>query len=117
MPLAGTDTMAMIGSVLLLPEVLAKPLRRGDAVELEALAAILGRLNLRPVDGGTARLAVALAAAHRLKPGDAVHLATAVGEGADRFVTNNRRDFPQSITEIDITYPDALPDPPLPGVR
>ncbi len=41
---------------------------------------------------------------------DAVHLATAVGAGADRFLTNNRSDFPKSIAEIDITYPDELPE-------
>lgn len=42
---------------------------------------------------------------------DAVHLATAVISGADRFITNNRRDFPDSIDEIHITYPIDLPDP------
>jgi hypothetical protein len=38
-----------------------------------------------------------------------VHLATAVGAGADRFITNNRS-FPQTIAEIAITYPDELPE-------
>jgi hypothetical protein len=28
--------------------------------------------------------------------------------GADRFITNNRRDFPTSISEIDVTYPADL---------
>jgi hypothetical protein len=37
-----------------------------------------------------------------------VHLATAVNVGADRFLTNNRRDFPQSIAELKVTYPDLL---------
>lgn len=97
--------------MLLLPEVLAKPLRTGDDAELAALGAVLGRLDLRPVDEATARLAVALAAAYRLKAGDALHLATAVGAGADRFVTNNRRDFPPTIAEIDVTYPGAFPEP------
>lgn len=92
--------------------MLAKPLRRGDGDELAALGAILGRLTLRPVDGATAQLAVALAAAHRLKAGDAMHLATAIGAGAERFVTNNRRDFSREITEIDVTYPDELAAPP-----
>jgi hypothetical protein len=31
--------------------------------------------------------------------------------GADRFITNNRRDFGPDIKEIDVTYPDALPAP------
>jgi hypothetical protein len=37
-------------------------------------------------------------------------LATAVKVGADRFLTNNTSDFPKSISEIDVTYPDELPD-------
>jgi len=32
--------------------------------------------------------------------------------GAGRFITNNRRDFGAQIEEIDITFPDALPDAP-----
>jgi predicted nucleic acid-binding protein len=100
-----------IGSVLLLPELLAKPLREQADDELVALAAILGRLDLRPVDNAIAELAVALAAAYRLKATDAIHLATAVGIGADRFLTNNHRDFPQTITEIAVTYPSELPQP------
>jgi hypothetical protein len=34
-----------------------------------------------------------------------------VSLGADRFITNNQRDFPAGITEIHITYPADLPDP------
>lgn len=102
---------AGIGSVLLLPELLTKPLRDDADDELLALGALLGRLDLRPVDQATADLAVALGAAHRLKAADAVHLATAVGAGADRFLTNNRRDFRPVIDAIEIIYPDQLPDP------
>lgn len=75
------------------------------------LRSLLGRLDLHPVDQGTAELAVAFGAAHGLRAIDAIHLATAVSAGADRFLTNNQRDFPQTITEIDITYPLDLPDP------
>ncbi len=64
------------------------------------------------VDLATAELAVALSAAHRLRAADAAHLATAVAAGADRFVTNNRRDFLTTIGEIDVVHPSALPDPP-----
>jgi hypothetical protein len=31
--------------------------------------------------------------------------------GADRFITNNKRDFGARIEEIDITFPDALREP------
>ena len=102
------------GSVLLLPEVLSKPLRDGTADEVRILASLLARLDLRPVDRATAELATALASRYRLRAADATHLATAVGLGAQRFITNNRRDFGPHITEIDVTYPDALPGPILP---
>lgn len=98
-----------IGSVLLLPEVLTKPMRDDpDSAEVVALLRILSRLELLPVDASTARLAVSLSVAYGLRAADAAHLATAVAADADRFVTNNRKDFPASITEIDVVYPDAL---------
>jgi len=97
-----------VGSVLLLPELLAKPLRDQAHDELAELSALLGRLDLRPTDEATADLATALAARYRLRAADAVHLATAVNAGADRFLTNNSRDFPKSIVEIDVTYPHEL---------
>jgi predicted nucleic acid-binding protein len=98
------------GSVLLLPEVLGKPLRDGATSEIRILAGLLARLDLRPVDRATAELATALSSRYRLKAVDATHLATAVGMGADRFITNNQRDFPQSIEEIQIAYPTDLAD-------
>ena len=108
---AGPGSMAGAGSVLLLPEVLAKPLRDGTPDEVRALTGLLARLDLRPVDRATAELATALCVRYRLRAADATHLATAVGLGADRFITNNQRDFPTTITETQITYPASLPDP------
>ena len=109
-PVRGSGVVAGMGSVLLLPELLSKPMREQRSDELAELGALLSRLDLRPTDEATAELATALGASYRLRAADAVHLATAVGAGADRFLTNNRTDFPKSITEIDITYPDELPD-------
>ena len=97
-----------VGSVLLVPEVLSKPLRTDAAHELDRLLGLLARLTLLPCDVSTAEVASQLGAAYRLKAADAVHLATAVHVGADRFITSNRRDFPQTIEEIDIVYPDQL---------
>lgn len=107
---ARTGAVAGVGSVLLIPELLTKPIRDGAETELEALAVLLGRIDLRPVDEVLAELATTLGAAYRLRAADAVHLATAVAVGAERFITNNSSDFSKSITEIDITYPDELPD-------
>ncbi len=109
-PVAPSGVVAGIGSVLLVPELLSKPLRDQSSDELAELGALLSRLQLLPTDEPTAELATALGASYRLRAVDAVHLATAVGAGADRFLTNNQADFPKSINEIDITYPDDLPD-------
>ncbi|HEY9242960.1 MAG TPA: PIN domain-containing protein [Streptosporangiaceae bacterium] len=105
----GPGTLVGTGSVLLLPEVLGKPLRDGATDEVRLLAGLLARLDLRPADRATAELATALATRYRLKAADAVHLATAVAMGADRFITNNQRDFPATMTEIAVTYPADLP--------
>lgn len=108
-PLIERTDVAAIGSVLLLPEVLATPMRAdASSAEVAALIGILSRLELLPLDAAAARLAVALAARHRLRAADAAHLATAVAAGAEQFVTNNRKDFPRSITEINVVYPSDL---------
>jgi predicted nucleic acid-binding protein len=104
----GANEAIGVGSVLLIPEVLSKPLREGVPGEVPRLTSLLRRLDLRPVDEALAMLSAQLRARYRLRTADAVHLATAVHYGADRFVTNNRRDFPTSITEVEITYPDRL---------
>ena len=110
-PTESGEDLAGMGSVLLLPEVLTRPTRDEAEDELAALYGLLARLDLRPVDEAVADLSVVLGATYKLKAADAVHLATAVNAGADRFLTNNTRDFPHHITEIDITYPNDLPEP------
>ncbi|PSK96093.1 putative nucleic acid-binding protein [Haloactinopolyspora alba] len=107
----GEREFAGLGSTLLIPETLIRPTRHGDSGERLALASLLVRLDLRPSDMAIADLAVALGAGYGLKTVDATHLATAVNAGADRFITNNRRDFPKSITEVDVTYPEDLTEP------
>lgn len=67
-PVEGTDVVAGIGSVLLLPELLTEPLRDGSGTELDELGALLARLDLRPVDTATAELATALGVSYGLRP-------------------------------------------------
>lgn len=98
--------------MLLLPEVLSKPIRDEQKDVVLRLAGFLSRLTLMPLDEGTAELATTLAASYGLRAVDAVHLATAVANSADRFITNNRDDFPKSISEIDVTYPEELSEQP-----
>ena len=85
-------------------------MRDGSGNEVAALGAILGRIDLLAVDRSTAELATALGAIYGLRAADAIHLATAVLAGADRFVTNNKADFSKAISEIDIVYPEDLSD-------
>ncbi|WP_165485553.1 type II toxin-antitoxin system VapC family toxin [Protofrankia symbiont of Coriaria ruscifolia] len=108
-PPSDNDPPVGVGSLLLLPEVLAKPVRDSNTDEVRILVGLLARLELRPLDQTTAELAVALSSRYRLRAADASHLATAVAVGADRFITNNQRDFPTTIREIRITYPADLP--------
>jgi len=98
-----------VGSVLLVPEILAKPLKDGEADVVRALSTFLGRLDLRPVDRATAELATVLGARYNLRAADSIHLATAVTMGAHRFITNNSKDFGAYIEEIDVTFPVDLP--------
>ena len=98
----------LIGSTLLLPELLIKPSRNGTAAELEELLACLSYLQLLAADAEICMLAVTLGADYRLKSMDAVHLATAVHAGAEVFLTNNRKDFDRNIIELEVRYPDDL---------
>ena len=108
---AKTGAVAGTGSVLLIPELFIKPMRDRAESEIEALAILLARLDLRPADEAIAELAASLGAVHGLRAADAVHLATAVAVGADRFITNNSSDFSKTIAEIEVTYPGDLPEP------
>lgn len=100
-----------VGSVLLLPEVLSKPLRDGDAEAVRTLSGFLVRLDLRPVDQMTAAQAAVLGAKYKLRGPDATHLASAIAMRAQRFITNNSKDFGPFIKEIEVTFPAGLPDP------
>lgn len=97
-----------VGSTLLVPELLIKPQRVANDREGEELERVLAKLHLLDVDRRIAEFAVDIGARRGLKTVDAVHLATAVLAGAERFITNNRRDFGRDIDEIDIVYPDEL---------
>ena len=95
---------ASIGSLLLLAETLVKPGRTGDDAELDELARLLVHIDLKPVDEEIATAAVSLGVKYALRAADAVHLATAVVWGAERFHTNNRSDFGRVVDEIEIVF-------------
>ncbi len=99
------DDVECIGSVVLVSEVFGSLAGRAESVEAQRLLHILADLDLKQVDDETADLAGALRVKYRLRTPDALHLATAVLWGADRFHTNNRRDFGQHIDEIEVVLP------------
>ena len=110
-PVASAGRRAGVGSVLLVPELLSKPLRDEDAAAVTTLSGFLARLDLRPADQAVSALAAVLGAQYKLRAPDATHLATAISMGAHRFITNNSKDFGQPIGEIEVTFPADLPDP------
>ena len=110
-PVDATGAVAGIGSVLLLPECWPSRCASGRPRIWPSSATSWVDLTCWATDEATARLATALSATYWLRAADVVHLATAVAAGADRLVTNNRRDFPKTITEIDITCLADLADP------
>jgi predicted nucleic acid-binding protein len=110
-PVGSAARRAGVGSVLLVPELLSKPLRDEDTAAVTTLSGFLARLDLRPADMAVTTRAAVLGAQYKLRAPDATHLATAISMGARRFITNNRKDFGKSIREIEITFPADLPDP------
>ena len=104
-----------VGSVLLLPEILTKPLRADpDSEEVALLFGLVSRIELFPFDQTAAEFAVGLGSKYGLRAADAAYLATAIMAGADQFITNNRKDFPKTIAEIEVVYPDELSVPAFP---
>lgn len=96
---------ARLGSNLLVLEVLMKPMRAGTAEEVESLVQLLSTFDLKQPDDELVDAALGFSVKYGLKAADAIHLATAVVWGAERFHTNNRKDFGPHITEIEVVHP------------
>jgi predicted nucleic acid-binding protein len=98
-----------IGSVLLRPETLIKPTRQDPlGGETKNLTDILSNITLVPCSEYLSFISLGLGVKYGLKTPDAIHLATAVDSQADRFLTNNQKDFPKTISEINVIYPTDL---------
>lgn len=98
-----------VGSNLLMFEVLTKPMRVGGSAEVLLLSQQLALIDLKPVDDDVIDQALSFGTKYGLKLADAIHLSTAVLWGAERFHTNNRKDFGPHITEIDVVHPSPSP--------
>ena len=74
-------------------EVLSGALRKPEPELVARHAALLSDLScvFHPISRSVAERAAALRASHRLKPLDALHVATALVAGCTHFATNDRR--------------------------
>lgn len=87
------DKFRVVTSTVTLLEVLVHPLRRGDETLAHRYNDILlssPNISLCPVTFSLAQEAAELRARHNLKTADAIQLATALGEHATAFLTNDR---------------------------
>ena len=83
-----------VGSVILIMELTVLPWRNHQpnvARQYEALLANFPNLKLYDVTRETARKAAQLRADYNLCPADALHVATALVNGATAFVSNDRQ--------------------------
>ena len=80
-------------SVFTLAELLVGPRKRGDADAQASIRRALRppRVELIPFTTGTAERYSQIRAEHRIKPPDAIHLASAADAGVDLFLTNDRQ--------------------------
>ena len=81
-------------STLAITEVLTTPLRHGDsnlAISFQNLLARTQNIDLISVSEEVAEKAASLRAVHHLRTPDAIHLASAIMDGCDSFLTNDAR--------------------------
>jgi len=85
---------AAVTSTVTVMELTVRPWQVGRSIvarEYEALLVHFPHLILADVTRGVARRAAQLRASYRLRPADALQVATALVRGATAFVTNDRR--------------------------
>lgn len=98
---ADTRQIALITSVITIPEVLSKPLKSGDSKIVEAYRSFLLQtttFEIVSVNFIIAEKAARLRAQYNLRTPDALQLATAIIHGCQAFFTNDSR--LQHVTEL-----------------
>jgi predicted nucleic acid-binding protein len=98
-----TGTFDGVTSVSTLMEIAVKPLQLGRpdvAEEYEILLANYPNLAIVAIERPTARRAAELRARHRLRPADALHVATSLEQRATAFLTNDPE--LRRVTEIEV---------------
>ena len=97
----------VIASTLILAELLSKPYEIGDLQSVEKTKlAFLNTTNLvvRDTDLEIAETAGYLRGKYGLRTPDAIHLATAIELGCDRFITNDKHFSRATNKKIDIEF-------------
>lgn len=94
-------------SVVTLLEIAIKPLRLGRPEIADAYEALIGditNLSINSVDVRSARIGAELRATYGLRTPDSLQIAACLANGAEAFVTNDRR--LRRVKEIDIVVLD-----------
>jgi predicted nucleic acid-binding protein len=101
--------LAVVASVLCLAEVLVTPMRRGNERMVRRYRDLLTsteNLHLYPADANTATMAARLRSRWNIRTPDAIHLATALHQQAEIFLTNDER--LRRVTEMPVAVLDDL---------
>jgi predicted nucleic acid-binding protein len=104
---------SIVGSLLILNELLVLPTRRADDFTVAAYRRLFGArmLELVPYTQAATQIYAGLRAFHRTKPLDALHLATAAAARVDYFITQDEKLLPLtvpgigSIADLNVTLP------------
>jgi predicted nucleic acid-binding protein len=108
------DARVLCTSELTLAEVLTHPVRNSDAElqeQYERLLVTSAWFDIEPVQRSVLRLAAKLRADHRaLKLPDAIHVATALHQGCDHFLSGDERlprRFETGLVPLHVIRPEA----------
>jgi predicted nucleic acid-binding protein len=86
------DRVSIATSELIITEALVSPLRSGNVVSISNYEQLIfhAGINLIPIDRSILVAATKLRVKYKLKTPDAIHAATALSIGCDRFITNDK---------------------------
>ena len=88
----GNSEISISTSELIITEALVSPLRGGDARSIANYEQLIfhAGINLIPIDRNILLAATNLRAKYRIKTPDAIHAATSLLRGCNRFITNDK---------------------------
>lgn len=86
------NQVSIASSELIITEALVSPLRSGNIVSIANYEQLIfhAGINLIPIDRSILLAATKLRVKYKLKTPDAIHAATALSIGCNRFITNDK---------------------------